>query len=246
MNRDLVCVLRLVFDSIPKPIRNSKFIFILTKLFFKLPDELFMFRHNYSSNKITDLKSYYTNGKGKSLKRISPTTDINSKHLNILKKFIIDLKPNSIIDVGCGSGFLISLLNNEISDCAFHGIDFNIENYDETIYLAKDNSINFESCTIEKKLDEIKDGNYNVVVCSHVLEHIKNPEKILSELRRIASDYIIIICPMEKPYKWGMNYHINFFPTIHEFIKLIESDILLRLSFKIFLRLGDIMYIEKR
>ena len=43
-------------------------------------------------------------------------------------------------------------------------------------------------------------------------EHIENPDFLIREMR-ISSETLILVCPLEKPYKWGFNYH-NFFSKI--------------------------------
>ena len=106
MKRDLICCLRLTADLLPRKIRNSRFLFKLAQLLFKVPSELFDFRDKYLNGEINNLSSYYipsdTSPKTVSL---SEKTDINSFHYRKMIEFIKSKRPDSVIDVGCGSGF---------------------------------------------------------------------------------------------------------------------------------------------
>jgi ubiquinone/menaquinone biosynthesis C-methylase UbiE len=56
------------------------------------------------------------------------------------------------------------------------------------------------------------DGEFDTVVCTHTLEHIPDVHGALAELRRVASKQLVIVVPKERPYRWGFNLHIHFFP----------------------------------
>ena len=41
-------------------------------------------------------------------------------------------------------------------------------------------------------------------------------------MRRITKNNLILICPLEKRYKWGMNYHVQFFNNSKNLLILLE------------------------
>ena len=94
----------------------------------------------------------------------------------------------------------------------------------------------------------MEENSIEFVTCCHVLEHLQDPVETLRELRRIASRCLIVVCPLEKKYKWGLNYHITFFPDKSSFLDFIFAGYTESKSknskHSTFVRLGDAMYIE--
>ena len=51
--------------------------------------------------------------------------------------------------------------------------------------------------------------------------------------------------PLEKEFKWGFNYHVNFYPTPEKFLELIGVELKQNnISSELFCELGDLMYVE--
>ena len=235
--------MRLIADSFPRKIRNSYFAFKVAKYFFKLPNSLYYFRENYDRGIYKDLSIFYKPDSPFYLRRTSFDTDINSIHLKHIMNLIKKKKPESIFDVGCGSGYLINLINNQIPNKSFSVLDFNIPDL-----LKNKKNIKYFEGDIKSNLINISDNKYELVICTHVIEHISDPDIILKNLRRISSNYLLIICPIEKKFKWGLNYHINFFEESLSFLKFINKDINhnkdIRKNFYYVSNLGDILYQE--
>ena len=173
-------------DSLPKCIRNSSIFFKISSVFFKLPKDLFTFREEYDKKNIVDLSLYYSNNSINSLKRISKEIDINSWHFKILQNYFIDQSPNSLLDVGCGSGYLLNQFWELNNSTTLFGIDY------ETPFFKK-NKFTFIKGDVLKTLKEFLSNSFEFVVCSHVLEHLNNPKEVIKELRRVCSDILIIL-----------------------------------------------------
>ena len=244
MPRDIICLLRLIIDSLPISIRNSRFLFNLSKIFFKIPDELYHFRENYKNGLIEDLSIYYLKDTKKSLRRVSKTTDINSYHLSLIGNLLENSQSVNVLDVGCGTGFLLNHIDKYFFTSKLVGIDFNAPSNESIKCNSRKNQLQFINGDIKSSLLNFSDDFFEIVLCTHVLEHLSNPEEILFQLRRVVKDKLIIICPLEKEYKWGMNYHVNFFSTQKHFVKFLQSNFNDFYRFKIFHRLGDSMYFE--
>lgn len=107
---------------------------------------------------------------------------------------------NNILDIGCGEGFLLEHLPSHVQ---YIGID----NSSEAIQLAKNNKI--LKSENPKKIQNIKfqkesvyslpfsDNEFDLITCLEVLEHLKDYEKALSEIKRVAKKWIIISVPHE-------------------------------------------------
>ena len=240
LKRDIICLTRIIIDSLPKFIRNSRVLFKIARLVFSIPEDLYTFRRQYESGEIKDLTIFYSPDKNQSIKRISKKTDINSFHLRLIKRYFKSISPKSLLDVGCGTGFLLNKLNVLNPSTQLMGIDYNRP-------LIKDEKLLIIEGDIYKTLQRFLDNSFEFVICTHVIEHLIDPKRVINELRRVCSKILIIICPMEKKFVWGLNYHINFYSNKEVFINFLNETKYENSKgkyYKIFSRLGDIMYVE--
>ena len=241
MKRDLICKLRLTVDKLPRRLRESRLFFLFAKIIFNLPWELFTFRRDYKKGRIKDLSILYNPESDFYIERTSKDTDINSLHLDLISNYIDIHKPFNLLDVGCGTGFLLELIDKRLSGGKLEGIDFNCK---ENSSLSFKNEINFTAGDINDILQSFTNNSFDIVICAHVLEHLANPEEVVKEIRRVSKKLLILICPLEKPYKWGLNYHVQFFENSKNFIDFARSDDKSNKDYCFHERLGDCMYVE--
>lgn len=123
----------------------------------------------------------------------------------IISKFMTDLSEtispledvNSVIDIGCGEGFIINCLNRP----DITGVDISKKALD--IAKRKNPGCNF--CTGSVYDLSFKESSFDLVIATEILEHLKNPEKALQEIGRISSSYCLFSVPNE-PYFRTMNF----------------------------------------
>ncbi|MBI5122794.1 class I SAM-dependent methyltransferase [Candidatus Roizmanbacteria bacterium] len=112
---------------------------------------------------------------------------------NVLIGELKDLKPESILDTGCGEGFTLAKLKKAKIGKKLEGIEY----MDEAIQIGK--KINPE--ILIKKGDIYKlpyiDNSFDLVLCTEVLEHLEDPGKALKELKRVAKKYVVLTVPNE-------------------------------------------------
>jgi len=106
-----------------------------------------------------------------------------------IKKFI----PKNIhfIDVGCGAGYYLEKAKNEL-ECTVVGIDPEPGNHGVNRY----NSAYYDELNIRKgsaESIEFENNSFDVVFSSHVLEHVSDIDKSLSEMKRVAKDEATIV-----------------------------------------------------
>jgi ubiquinone/menaquinone biosynthesis C-methylase UbiE len=65
---------------------------------------------------------------------------------------------------------------------------------------------------------KFRDRSFDTVITTHTLEHTVNIEKAVKAVRRVARKRLIVVLPKERPYKFGFNLHLHFFPY-HYFIR---------------------------
>ncbi len=141
------------------------------------------------------------------------STDNYKKHTtgSPLQQFLIDrffstlfteikkLQPESILDVGCGEGFTLQKLKDKGIGKKLEGIE----------YLARAIEIgNQIHPGLKLKQGDIynlpyKDNEFDLVLCTEVLEHLEDPESALKELKRVAQRYCVISVPNEPWFMLG-------------------------------------------
>jgi len=98
----------------------------------------------------------------------------------MLKFFLNDCPPRNckILDVGCGGGELLMLLENEGFDC--YGLD--ISNEALRVCSQKSNAqlLRGDACKLP-----FKDSSFDVIFCMEVIEHLFNPHEAVREIKRV-------------------------------------------------------------
>ena len=99
----------------------------------------------------------------------------------------------NILDVGCGEGFSLALIQKSGIQAKLSGVDAS----QESLALGKKEFPHLDLSYGDIYSLKAKDASYDLVLCTEVLEHLKNPEKALRELRRVSRKYAIISVPHE-------------------------------------------------
>ena len=114
------------------------------------------------------------------------------KDLKMKKEFkvIADLLPNKtrVLDIGCGDGSLMSLLNEE-KHIEVRGLELNQENVQECIHKG----LPVIQGNAETELHQFPDKSFDYVVLSQTLQAFYEPEKVLRNLLRIGKSVVISI-----------------------------------------------------
>ena len=97
------------------------------------------------------------------------------------------VEPDSrILDLGCGDGSLLRLLNKE-RNISGYGVDTSI---DKTIK-SLDNKINIINADINDHMDYFKDKSFDYVILAQSLQVVDNPVSLIKEMLRIGNEAII-------------------------------------------------------
>ncbi len=114
------------------------------------------------------------------------------KDLKMKKEFkvIADLLPNNtrVLDIGCGDGSLMSLLNEE-KHIEVRGLELNQENVQECIHKG----LPVIQGNAETELHQFPDKSFDYVVLSQTLQAFYEPEKVLRNLLRIGKSVVVSI-----------------------------------------------------
>ena len=143
------------------------------------------------------------------------------------------LAPTSILDAGCGEGFIFHPLVQRFPDIRLVGLDI------DYFALNRARALDPDMTCICGRIENLgfADNAFNVVVCAEVLEHVADPHLALRELCRVAAKHVVLSVPNE-PYFWisnllGMNHLKTFgnFPghrhhwSTKAFIKMVSGHI---------------------
>ena len=143
---------------------------------------------------------------------------------------IKDDKPFSVLDVGCATGALIASLREkgmsvsgvEISPCAQ--------------YARNERRLDVRSTPLEEC--GFPGNSFDVILASHLIEHLNNPEIFLEEARRICKEngYIFITTPNISGFQarlFGAAWRSAIFDHLYLFSKRTLKNLLKRKGFKI-------------
>jgi len=203
MNRDLTNVIRYFMDEwIPPAVRDSRwFMYPFFWIAYRGRNirEVMEFKSRVYSFTAEDYRRFYN-----SLNTISRNraTDLNKPS----REFIlnnIDPAAQTLIDVGCGNGFLLQQLHERYPKLQLTGLDIKDNDENGTIY-------SYVKANIEKM--PFPDKSFDVVTCSHTVEHLIRLEQCMSELVRIARRQLFIVTPCQRYYYYTLDEHVNVFP----------------------------------
>ena len=145
----------------------------------------------------------------------NPYSDIEVKYKseNIIIKKIVDnffknfdnfLKfktpPKRIIEVGAGEGFLSRILAIKFPSSKIIVSDISIDEENTRIHNLKQFK-NVKTLITDVKNLKFPNNYFDLVLCSEVLEHIKNPKKAIDEIFRVTNKYSLLSVPEEPLWK---------------------------------------------
>lgn len=200
LERSLTLKIGYILDNwIPPAIRDSKLFmafpfYLLFKNkrehFFRFKEQVFSMSHEEIAKTYETLSDVH----------ISRETDLN---LACEQEILLNVEGNTILEVGCGRGYLAERLVNkgELTACDMHISD---------ALTLKFPNIKFETANIETL--PYQDQEFDTVVCTHTLEHVVDIVSAIKELRRVAKKRLIIVVPKQRPYRYTFDLHIHFFP----------------------------------
>lgn len=137
-----------------------------------------------------------------------------------------------ILDVGCGN-HSSRLAKTYFPLCRYHGVDKQRWNWnaDDDKWTDRMYEIDLEQTG---SLVQVPDGQYDAVICSHVLEHLSNPYAVVLDLARKAKagGVVYVEVPSERSLRlpracsgwWGIHGCLNFYDddSHKTFVKLDE------------------------
>lgn len=105
-------------------------------------------------------------------------------------------EPGSVLDAGCGEGFVTGYLKRRDPSLELTGLDVD----EEAVAYAR-SRFGDEACFETGSIYDLPyaDARFDVTLCSEVIEHLDRPGEAVRELRRVARSHVLLTVPRE-PY----------------------------------------------
>lgn len=142
---------------------------------------------------MNEIKEFYSNIKFPGLYTIEDLNSYNDiVYNNYLNVFDQEVKTATrVLDVGCGSGFIVNFLANRYPHIQFDAIDFS-DSIDYAQQFGKTNNITNTRYIKQDFLKWDSSTQYDVVLCNGVLHHIPEYLQALEKIKQCSSNKIII------------------------------------------------------
>lgn len=142
--------------------------------------------------------------------------------LNKIIEIVASINPKNILDIGCGSGYLLDQLNKKLPKSKLYGVD---------VYrLKKNNKWTYKEADITKSLPFF-DNNFDCIILGEVIEHLPNPDFVLREIRRTLVRNGILIVSTPNLVSWANR--ILVLAGIQPLFTETSSEVTLGRKFKI-------------
>ncbi|MDR2727860.1 MAG: class I SAM-dependent methyltransferase, partial [Chitinispirillales bacterium] len=216
-DRKITLLVNYFLDNICPPIlRDCKyFMYPIMRLAYGRETKLLLeFKEKFPFMSDSELSEYYRrivdvpiNTKRK--------TDVNKTCLDWIVKSANSIE-GTVLDVGCGRGYILSKIMESNPNARCTGVDLTPPPDTNN---EKDICIDIRQADITNL--PFTDKSFDMVVCTHTLEHIREPQKALSELIRVAKRRLVIVLPRQREYRYTVDFHVNFYPYMYSFKRFI-------------------------
>lgn len=213
LNRDITSIINWILDNLCPPILRDcyPFMFPIYRMGCgKATKDILKYRERYPFLNEEGYAEYYSNIAVADSGSSRPT-DLNRAGLQFILNTVHS--GDTCLDVGSGRGFLAKQL--VLAGCkSVTGLDLEPpEGY------SSNDGYHFVKGIAENI--PFPDESFDIVTCSHVLEHVKNVEKAMQELIRVTKKNLLIVLPRQREYRYTADLHVRFFTYEHNVWNLI-------------------------
>lgn len=96
---------------------------------------------------------------------------------------LIENEPKNVLDVGSASGWFLHNINKKYPKSKCVGID----KYKEAVVYGNKKYKNLKLIYADAHNLPFKAGSFDLIICTEVLEHVKDPDIVLKEIKRVLS-----------------------------------------------------------
>jgi len=143
---------------------------------------------------------------------IQRDTDLNRASVQAV---LDQVTGETVLDVACGSGWL----SRQLADKGFQ-----VTGGDIVPPRSQPESTQLTFCQADVTCLEFDDNCFDTVICAHTLEHVRDIDQALSEIRRVCRKRLIIVLPCQREYRYTFDLHIHFFPYEYQLRALLGPN----------------------
>ena len=141
------------------------------------------------------------------------------------------IRPGHLLELGCGTGAILRELRRRKLARHYYGVDYSAEAIE---YLQSTQpEVRCAVADITAGVRLFDRDSFDVVVCSHVLEHLEDPLPFLKSVRELRFAYLLVEVPLEDLALGRLKArfvdrsrhpagHVQFF-TRHSFLRLLDA-----------------------
>lgn len=122
---------------------------------------------------------------------------------DIIKKYLKNNIKNSVLEIGCGSGGILSFFQTK--NYEVYGLDYQNDHLD---YAKKKNITTFSNY---KKINR----KFDLIILSHVLEHLVSVDDVLTKCKNLLNDKGIIYIEVPSLESISEHYHYEIKNFLH-------------------------------
>ncbi len=148
------------------------------------------------------------------------------EQIDLLIKYSGELNGKKVLEIGSGYGMFTAYTNNYF-DCETIGLEPSTDEYSTAFEISKAllAIYNLDQKMIVNGLGEkmpFLDNSFDIVYSSNVLEHVKNPQKVIEESIRVlkSGGYMQCVVPNYGSF-WEGHYCIFWIPYLSHFLAKI-------------------------
>jgi SAM-dependent methyltransferase len=205
LNRGITNIFRAIMDNgLPRCIRDSRwFMYPIFRYWFKNRNlDLYMdFKKRAPGMSEEEFVRCYVELDSRATDR---PTDLNEASIDfMLQRLLPDA--STLLDAGCGRGYWLERLARE-TRLQLTGCDF----FDSSPIPG----LPYRKGTVENL--PFDDRSFDIVTCTHTLEHVRDLDRAIAELKRVGRRQVIIATPKQKYYYYTLDMHLQFFPRMED------------------------------
>ena len=150
------------------------------------------------------------------------------------RELLSRISANRVLDVGCGEGFLLAQIQDDLPEARVTALDLD----PATVAESRDCCPSAGVLVADAEQLPFPTGSFDLVVACEVLEHLPHPHQAVAEFRRVLADDGVLLAsvPWEPVWRmlnvargaylsdWGNTPgHLNHFSR-RDFLQLVEQS----------------------